>query len=90
MPTNKHIRQLTRRLLHARRALRAEQQAYEHLAKSALKVPCTSFEDCPTYYDGCNCTVECLVHNIDRAEVAEAEVARLKAVIAALTPNPES
>jgi hypothetical protein len=34
-------------------------------------------DDCPTYYDGCNCTMETLEHNIERAEKAEAEVARL-------------
>lgn len=26
---------------------------------------------CPTWYDGCNCTVDCLEHNIKRAEEAE-------------------
>ena len=36
-------------------------------------------KDCPTYYDGCNCTVEVLVHNIERAEKAEARVAELEA-----------
>ena len=38
-------------------------------------------EICPTYYDGCNCTVEVLVFNIDRAEKAEARVAELEGVI---------
>ena len=27
--------------------------------------------DCPTYYDGCNCTYETLEHNIQRAKKAE-------------------
>ena len=36
-------------------------------------------ERCPTYYDGCNCTVEALAHNIDRAEKAERRVAELEA-----------
>jgi hypothetical protein len=27
-------------------------------------------EDCPTFYDGCHCTVETLIHNIKRAEAA--------------------
>ena len=31
-------------------------------------------ENCPTYHDGCNCTVEVLVHNIERAEKAEARI----------------
>lgn len=35
-------------------------------------------EGCPTYYDGCNCTVEALVHNIERAEKAERRVAELE------------
>lgn len=29
-------------------------------------------ELCPTFHDGCHCTVENLVHNIERAEAAEA------------------
>ena len=36
-------------------------------------------EDCPTYHDGCNCTVEVLVHNIERAEKAETRVVELEA-----------
>ncbi len=32
-------------------------------------------EECPTYYDGCNCTVGALVHNIERAERAESALA---------------
>ena len=35
-------------------------------------------ERCPTYYDGCNCTVEVLVHNIERAKKAERRVAELE------------
>ena len=35
-------------------------------------------EGCPTYYDGCNCTVEALVHNIERAKRAERRVAELE------------
>jgi hypothetical protein len=33
--------------------------------------PHEEIDDCPTYYDGCNCTVENLAHNIRRAEEAE-------------------
>ena len=36
-------------------------------------------EGCPTYHDGCNCTVEVLVHNIERAKKAERRVAELEA-----------
>ena len=36
-------------------------------------------ERCPTYYDGCNCTVEVLLHNIERAQKAERRVAELEA-----------
>lgn len=39
-------------------------------------------EKCPTFYDGCHCTVDVLVHNIKRAEAAEAEVKRLREVVA--------
>ena len=31
-------------------------------------------EECPTFHDGCHCTVENLVHNIERAEAAEAKL----------------
>lgn len=45
---------------------------------------------CPTYYDGCHCTVETLEHNIKRADEAEAERDSLKIQIeemkAALKP----
>lgn len=39
-------------------------------------------DDCPTFYDGCNCTIQTLDHNIKRAQIAEAEVERLKASMA--------
>ena len=35
-------------------------------------------EGCPTYHDGCNCTVEVLAHNIERAQEAERRVAELE------------
>ena len=35
--------------------------------------------DCPTYHDGCHCTVETLIHNIKRAEKADERVKELKA-----------
>lgn len=31
-------------------------------------------ENCPTFYDSCHCTVDTLVHNIERAEKAEAQL----------------
>lgn len=46
-------------------------------------------EDCPTWYDGCNCTVSALEHNIERAERAEAERdAAGAALCAAMPPIP--
>ena len=38
-------------------------------------------EGCPTYHDGCNCTVEVLAHNIERAKKAERRVAELEAIL---------
>jgi cell division protein FtsB len=38
-------------------------------------------KDCPTFYDHCHCTVENLLHNIERAEKAEDELAQLRARI---------
>lgn len=43
--------------------------------------PHTDSKKCPTFYDGCNCTVETLVHNIDRAERAEARCDKLVAAL---------
>ena len=46
----------------------------------ALQPGChTGPGECPTYHDGCHCTRDVLIHNIARAESAEAEVARLRA-----------
>lgn len=36
-------------------------------------------EDCPTYYDGCRCTVDTLAHNIQRAEAAEQRLREVEA-----------
>lgn len=42
-------------------------------------------EHCPTFHDGCHCTVETLVYNIDRADAAEKalETVRLALIDAA-------
>lgn len=54
----------------------------------ALQPGChTGPGECPTYHDGCHCTRDVLIHNIARAESAEAEVARLRA--AALPEDAE-
>jgi len=39
---------------------------------------CSGPDVCPTWHDGCNCTVEVIEHNIDRAEKAEDELRRLR------------
>lgn len=44
-------------------------------------------KECPTWYDGCNCNVETLTHNIDRAQKAEAEIGRLRRKIRAFADN---
>jgi len=45
------------------------------LAEQELpNLPHKDGEDCYTYYDGCNCTVEALNHNIARADAAEAKL----------------
>jgi len=42
------------------------------LGKTTEDTPHNDISDqCPTYYDGCNCTVEVLKHNIARADKAE-------------------
>jgi len=35
-------------------------------------------DECPLWYDGCNCTVGALVHNFDRAERAEAALREIE------------
>jgi hypothetical protein len=39
--------------------------------------------DCPTYYDGCNCSVETLIHNIERAAKAETQLAEMRQAVSA-------
>jgi hypothetical protein len=36
-------------------------------------------DNCPTFHDGCHCTVETLLHNIAQAEKSESRVAELEA-----------
>jgi hypothetical protein len=52
------------------------------LARQPINGQHTNIDDCPTFYDGCNCNLENLVHNINRAEKAEADNARLTGAIA--------
>lgn len=40
-------------------------------------------EECPTWYDGCNCNVETLVHNIERAERLDRELQEERSAAAA-------
>ena len=63
-----------------REALRVRLKHAQHGLGEGITRPHDAPEGCPTYYDGCNCTVEALVHNIERAEKAEARVAELEAV----------
>lgn len=43
-----------------------------HLTTQVEEGPHARAEDCPTFHDGCHCTVETLIYNIKRAEAAEA------------------
>ena len=51
-------------------------------------------ESCPTWYDGCHCTLDALRHNIERAEKAAAERDKLQAdlatVLACLERAPDN
>jgi hypothetical protein len=40
--------------------------------------PCKSPDECPSWYDYCNCTRDTLRYNIQRAEKAEAELRALR------------
>ena len=80
-----HIAEGNSKLIAAQRALgeslRSQLiQAQQGLGEGVAR-PHDTPEGCPTYYDGCNCTVEALVHNIERAEKAERRVAELEAAI---------
>ena len=44
-------------------------------------------DGCPTWYDGCNCNLETLTHNIRRAEVAEARCTALEEAFGPGTPQ---
>ena len=58
--------------------LEAELVQAQHGIGEGITRPHDGPERCPTYYDGCNCTVKTLVHNIKRAKRAERRVAELE------------
>ena len=80
-----------RALVAERDALRAELDGLrEQMDAAFLQGAPHQGDGCPTEHDaGCNCTVETLVHNIRRAERAEADNARLRAELAALVQTGE-
>lgn len=53
------------------------EQAQDGLGAGVTR-PHSSPEGCPTFYDCCHCSVESLLHNIERTETAEARVAELE------------
>ena len=58
-------------------ALRAVLSALGAAERDGAFGNCTG-DSCPTWHDGCHCTVETLRHNIRRAEAAEAREAKLR------------
>ena len=80
-----HIADGNSKLIAAQRALGESLRSQLIQAQQGLGENVTRPHDgpdrCPTYYDGCNCTVEALVHNIERAEKAERRVAELEAAL---------
>ena len=58
--------------------LEAQLTQAQHGIGEGITRPHDGPEGCPTYHDGCNCTVEALVHNIKRAKRAERRVAELE------------
>lgn len=62
-----------------REALRVRMERAQQGIGEGITRPHDGPEGCPTYHDGCNCTVEVLVHNIERAKKAERRVAELEA-----------
>ena len=67
---------------------RRYEQAAEGLVEGSTR-PHNSPSECPTYYDGCNCSVDCLVFNIDRAEKAEARVVALVETLEGVYNTPK-
>lgn len=65
------------------RALQAEARAERAEALSSAAPGPHGFDPtgCPTFHDGCNCTVEALRHNIERAEKAETDAADARDVL---------
>ena len=61
-----------------REALRVRMERAQQGIGEGITRPHDGPEGCPTYHDGCNCTVEVLVHNIERAKRAERRVAELE------------
>ena len=64
-----------------REALRVRMERAQQGIGEGITRPHDGPEGCPTYHDGCNCTVEVLVHNIERAKKAERRVAELEALL---------
>ena len=64
-----------------REALRVRMERAQQGIEEGITRPHDGPEGCPTYHDGCNCTVEVLVHNIERAKRAERRVSELEAGI---------
>ena len=64
-----------------REALRVRMERAQQGIGEGITRPHDGPEGCPTYHDGCNCTVEVLAHNIERAQKAERRVAELEAIL---------
>ena len=64
-----------------RDALRVQMKRAQQGIGEGITRPHDGPEGCPTYHDGCNCTVEVLAHNIERAQKAERRVAELEAIL---------
>jgi hypothetical protein len=62
----------------------------EELEAENLNRPHLIPTNCPTYYDGCHCTVKTLIHNIKRADEAKARIKELERQIKAYESRPAS
>ena len=68
--------------LHTETAYQAKRiKELETEKAESLNRPHLEPTNCPTYHDGCHCTVETLIHNIKRAEKADKRIKELEEAI---------
>jgi uncharacterized protein (DUF885 family) len=70
--------------------LRAERDEWRDAKTFLMGAPCASVAECPTYYDGCNCTVYQLKAVTDDLTALRARVQQLEQALREIVPALEA